>query len=80
MKVNINGCTHEFPDPLNIATPFLMATIDYEHLCLIVGIDPKYNPSAMYSLPDGRGGCIYKGKPAPLVEGAIYNIMGTGNA
>lgn len=63
--------------PLHIALP--EETISYDELCDAAGVEGS-GYTVTYSLPDGRSGCPKFGEECPLVDGAIYNVMRTGNA
>lgn len=61
--------------PLHIVLP--EETISYDDLLDAAGVEGQY--TVTYSLPDGRAGSPRFGEPCPLVDGAVYNVMHTGN-
>lgn len=76
MKFILNGRHCEVNEG-KFEVPF----ITYYWLAQKAGVDPELNPTLTYSFPDGRCGVVTKDRPlVPAAEGAIYNIMVTGNA
>ena len=55
-------------------------SLSYDQLCRLAEINPHYNPTAVFSIPGGRDGIMHHDKAGPLLEGAIYSVMNTGNA
>lgn len=71
VEIVLNGQSIEIPEA---------ETISYEELCKLEGLDPKHNPSVIYSTLDGRDGILRHGKSIDLMVGTIFSVMDTGNA
>lgn len=70
MYIILNGRARILPDTKKIS---------YEELCIEAGINPKLNPTIVYSTYNTQG-TVTSGKKVPLIKGAIYNVHVTGNS
>lgn len=55
--------------------------VPYEQLVAAAEIDARFQtPTVSYVLPNNDSGDIIAGEDAPIVGGAVYNVLVTGNA
>jgi hypothetical protein len=79
LNVTINGKPQKFD-----GNPSAEYEISYEELCEEANKNPLHNPTVVCCIPSLKRGyidtTITAGEKAPLVDGAIYQVMVTGGA